>query len=512
MDNNPFIIKQRTSLEKWLITITVMLVAVMEVLDMTIVNVSLRDMMGTFGATITQITWVITAYVVSSAVIMPLTGFLTETVGRRKLLLINIVGFMVASLLCGISTSLTEIIIFRALQGIFGACLIPLSQFIMRSTFEKKELGMAMTVWAMGIMIAPIMGPTLGGYITENLSWHWVFFINVPVCVIAFMMTLNLIEESPTEKKPVDFIGLILLAAGVGCLQTFLEEGSSHDWFSSNFILFLAITSAFCIAAFIIRSLDTPHPLIKLSIFKDRQFVSCSLIMVAFPLALFGMLTLQPLMVETVMNYPPDAAGWVMAPRGLASLLFMPFVPMLMKRFDARLLIAFGIFVVGIGTLFMTRWNLNVSFEKMAWESVIQGAGMAFVFAPLSTIIFDTLPQRDISAAAGMFSFGRNIGLSIGVAMFSTIVVTQTQVNWSRLGEHINVYNPNLTHWLQAQNLNLNDPTTPAQLANVLGTQASMIAYLNVYWLSALSFFVMMPLVLFIKHGRVANLKMGGAH
>ncbi len=501
-----------TAANKWLITLTVMLVAIMEVLDITIVNVSLRDMMGTFGATISQITWVITAYVVASAVLMPLTGFLTQIIGQRKLLLINIVGFMITSMLCGLATSLPEIIAFRALQGVFGACLIPLSQFIMRDTFSKKELGMAMAVWAMGIMIAPILGPTLGGYITQNLNWRWVFFINVPVCIIAFMLTLDLIKESPTRKTPIDFVGLALLTLGVGSLQTFIEEGARDGWFESTFIKILAICAFFGITAFILRCLQAEHPLVKFHIFKNRQFISCSFIMLLFPMALFGMLTLQPLMLQTVMNYPPLDAGLIMAPRGLASLCLMPIVPFLMKKMDARFILALGFILVGLGTFLMTQWNLSVSFSHMAWESVIQGMGMAFVFSPLSALVFDDLPPQDIPGAAGMFSFSRSMGLSIGIAVFTTILTNQSQINWNRLGGHLTIFNPALKSWLSANHLSLNDPTTYPQLANLLSTHSNMIAYLDVFALSTVAFFLMIPFLFWIKKGRITHEIMEGAH
>jgi DHA2 family multidrug resistance protein len=494
-----------SSTEKWLITATVMLVAVMEVLDITIVNVSLREMMGTFGATVSEITWVITAYVVASAIVMPLTGFLVDNFGRKKILLTNIIGFMITSILCGISTSLIEIIVFRALQGVFGASLIPLSQFILRDTFPKKELGKAMAIWAMGIMVGPILGPTLGGYITEHLSWHWVFFINIPVCIIAFVLALSMITETPRKNRPVDWPGIISLAIGIGCLQTFLEEGYRYDWFASHTILFLFVTAIAGIAVFIVRSVGNPNAVIDMSIFKDRQFVSCAFIMTAFSGTLFGALVLQPLMTEVLMQYPSSQTGLIMAPRGLASLLFMPFIPFLMQRVSAKIIIAIGMLLCAYGTYLMAKWNLDINMGKMAWEATIQGLGMSCVFGPLSTIVFDNLPHEKIAAASGVFSFSRNMGLSIGVALLTTVLTTQTQVNWNRLGGHINSMNTNLWHWLNVQHLSIHSPAAIQRLTNVLYTQASMISYVNVYWLAAILFVVMVPLVLFIKKGHISG-------
>lgn len=502
---------QYSNTEKWLITVTVMLVAVMEVLDITIVNVAMREMMGTFAATITEITWVITAYVVSSAIVMPLTGFLVDNLGRKKILLVNIVGFMITSILCGTSTTLFEIIVFRALQGVFGASLIPLSQFILRDTFPKKELGKAMAVWSMGIMVGPILGPTLGGFITEHLSWHWVFFINVPVCIIAFVLTLSMITETPRKPRPVDWFGISALAIGIGCLQTFLEEGYRHDWFSSHYILILAVIAFMGLSIFIVRSVGNSNSVIDMSIFKDRQFVSCCLLMAAFSATLFGALVLQPIMTEVLMQYPPSKAGLIMAPRGIASLLFMPFIPLLLRRYNAKLLIAIGMLITAFGTHLMAKWNLQISMAQMAWQSSVQGIGMSLVFGPLSTVIFETLPHEKIAAASGMFSFSRNIGLSIGVALLTTVSTSQTQVNWNRLGMHINSMNSNLWHWLQVQNLSIHDPIAIHRLGQLLSQQASMIGYINVYWLASVIFVIMVPLVLLIKKGHV-NIGSMSAH
>ncbi len=501
---------QRSSAIKWLITLTVMLVAVMEVLDITIVNVALREMMGTFGATISQITWVITAYVVASAIVMPLTGFLVDNFGRRRILLINIAGFLVTSLLCGISNSLLEIIVFRALQGVFGASLIPLSQFILRDTFPPKELSKAMAVWAMGIMVGPILGPTLGGYITKHLSWLWVFFINVPVCIIAFVLTLSMISESTLVKKSIDWWGISFLALGIGCFQTFIEEGYRYDWFNSHGILALFIISIFSIAAFIIRSTNNPNSVIKMSIFRNQQFVSCTLVLSCFCMALFGALVMQPLMAEVLMGYPPSQTGLIMAPRGIASLLTMPLIPFLMKRFNGKAILIVGLILTSYGTFLMAGWNLQTSMSVMATDTIIQGIGMSFIFAPLSILVFESLPAEDIASAAGMFSFGRSMGLSIGVAALSTVLTNETQINWNRLGGHISEFNSNLIHWVNIQHLSLHNPLAISKLSSLLYQQASMVAYVDVYWLAAVAFLAIIPLVFFIKTGRTSGNMMGG--
>jgi len=503
MNNHQFV--AASSMEKWLITVTVMLVAIMDVLDITIVTVALREMVGAFGASPSQITWVVTAYVVASAIVMPLTGFLVTNLGRKKVLLIIIIGFMITSILCGLSTNLLEMIIFRALQGVFAASLIPLSQLILRETFPKNQLDKAMAIWAMGIMVAPIIGPALGGYITQHLSWHWIFFINVPVCVIAFVLAIGMIKESTIVRQPIDWLGLILLAGGIGSLQTFIEEGSRNGWFSSHIMLTLFLIAVFFLTLFIIRGINNPNSIVKISIFRNLQFTSCTLILTAYTMILFGVITLQALMVQILNGYPPQQTGLIMIPRGLAALFAMPFVPMLLRFLNAKLIIAVGIFITAIGTFVMAKWNLQTDLGTIAWESSIQGIGMSLVFAPLSIIVFDTLPPADTASASGMFSFGRSIGLSIGVALLTTVWTTESQINWNRLGEHISQSNINLLHWLNAHHLNIHNPIVPQKLASLLYQQSSMIGFLDVYWIGAVGFILMLPLVLLIRKGRYSG-------
>ncbi len=509
MTTNQFL--ANSPVEKWAITVTVMLVAVIDVLDITIVTVALREMMGAFGANSSQITWVVTAYVVASAIVMPLTGFLVGNFGRRKVLLVTIIGFMITSVLCGLSTNLIEIITFRALQGLFAASLIPLSQLILRETFPPKQLDKAMAIWAMGIMVGPIIGPALGGYITQHLSWHWIFFMNVPVCVIAFILSIGLIKESPLHKQPIDWLGLALLAIGVGCLQTFIEEGYRYNWFASHTLLFLFLLAIFAIAAFLIHSIGNPHSIVKMSIFRNLQFTTCTVIITIYTMFLFGVIILQTLMIEVVIRYPPLQTGLIMVPRGLAALLTMPLIPTLLKFLNAKLIIAIGLIISALGTFVMTGWNLQTNMGTLAWESGIQGIGMSFVLATLSIIVFDTLTEADTAAASGMFSFGRSIGLSIGVALLTTVLTNETQINWHRLGSYLNQFNSNFIHWLNVQNLSLHNPIVAQKLSTILYTQSTMISFLDVYWIGGIALLLMLPLVLLIPHGRVNN-KSIGAH
>lgn len=484
---------------KWIITITVMSVAVIEVLDMTIVNVALPNMMGALGANSDQITWVLTSYIVSSAICMPLTGFLVTRFGRKRLLTINIVGFLLTSALSGMSVTLTQIVLFRTLQGIFGATLVPMSQYILRDTFPIEEQGKAMAIWGIGIMCGPIFGPTLGGYITESLNWRWIFYINVPVCIMAFFMTLKFIEETPRKKEFVDWFGLALLAVGIGALQIMLDQGSQDNWFQSNFIIILSLLSAYCLIFFVIRGLSYSKNIINIRLFSDSNFTTATVMLTLYSITVFGLLTLLPIMLEDLMNYPVDTAGWVMAPRGLTCAISMAIMAKLINKIDIRLLITAGLFFTVIGTFMMTQFSLNMSESYVITSGAVQGFGMGLFFVPMSTIALSTLPPQSTAEGSGLFSFGRSLGSSIGISLFSTVLSQESQVNWNRLGGHITAYSPALKQWLAQQNLTLSNPLTPQLLAQTLSQQSTMIAFLDCYWLAMILILLMFPLVLFMK-------------
>lgn len=488
-----------TGITRWLVTLTVILVAVVEVLDMTIVNVSLPNMMGALGADNEQITWVLTSYVVSAAICMPLTGFLVNRIGQKKLLLVNIIGFLIASTLCGLSTSLMEMVIFRVMQGVFGAALVPLSQIILRETFTAEEQGKAMAIWGIGIMVAPVLGPTLGGYITEALNWRWVFYINIPVCAIAFLLAWQLIKENPTRQDKIDWLGLFLMALGIGCLQIFLDRGNQEDWFNSKEILTLFIFWTVSLGLFIWRGSRINDNIINLRLFLDRNFFSGCLLMMLYSVGIFGIITIQPLLLEGYMHYSTSASGIIMAPRGLATAIGMMMVASLIKKYDARYIAGTGLFISALGTWLMSSHTLNASIFYMMWTTSVQGFGMGLFFVPLSVIAFSTLPKTAIAEAAGIFSFSRNLGISIGVSILSTLISRETQANWNRLGGHINVYNPNLTYWLNHQHWNLHDPLTLGTLQEQLAGQAAVIAFNDVFWLVAITFFALIPLIFMLK-------------
>lgn len=494
-----------TSFEKWMITVTVMLVAVVEVLDMTIVNVSLPNMMGSFSATSKEITWILTAYIVSAAICMPLTGTLLRQFGQRRLLLLNIVGFLIASMLCGAATSLSAMIGFRILQGIFGASLVPISQYILRTTFSRAEQGAAMAIWGMAIMTAPILGPTVGGHITEALNWRWIFYINIPVCLLAFVMTLKFIRVSPYGHEKIDWRGLFLMVIAVGSFQVFIDRGNSENWFDSNFITGLAALSAISFVTFIYRGWNKKHHIINLRLFTERHFSMTFVIFAIYSVGIFGTLVLLPIMLETALNYPPDIAGDVMAPRGIAAALAMVMVSRLNKYVDNRILVFVGIIITAWGTYQMTFFNMSGDMMTYIMPGLIQGVGVGMVIVPLSSCAFDYLEKSQVAEATGLFSFGRSMGVSIGISILTTIHVHQTRVNWQRLGAHIQATNPNFTHWASNHGLSVNPLLSLQLAAQQVQQQSTMIAFIDAFWAATLLLLMILPLVFFLKKGRDKN-------
>jgi len=484
---------------RWLLGIAVMLATVMVILDMTIVNVALPHMMGSLGATANQITWVLTAYIVMEAIFIPMSGFLAAWLGRRRLMLVSISGFVVASALAGQSDSLAEMVLFRLLQGGFGAAVIPLSQSIMVDNFPSDERGKAMALWGVGIMLGPILGPTLGGYITQHLDWRWVFYINVPIGIINLLMISRLMKPETPRWEKFDWIGALLLAAGIGSLQILLDRGNQENWFHSGMIVAMAVVSITGLVTFALRSWSRPDSVLQLQLLKDRNLVLASLMMAGFGMALFGMIVLQPLMLERLFNYPAETTGLVMAPRGLASALGMFVVSGLISRVGSPRLVLVGLVLAAAGTWPMTWYNLDLSIGWFIWPSILQGLGMGMIFVPLSALVYETLPRSATDQGSAIFNLARTVGSAVGISIVATIFTRMTQVNWNRLGGDINPYNPALQQWLAVKHLTIADPLAPQLLAHELGRQASMIGFIDAYWFVTLSFLLLAPLLLLLR-------------
>ena len=489
---------QSHAFHRVIVTLCVMMVAIIEVLDMTIVNVTLPDMMGQLGANVDQITWVLTSYIISAAILMPLTGLLIKRFGVKYLLLLNILGFLIASILCGLSSNLSEIVFFRVLQGLFGASLVPLSQFILREIYTEEEQGMAMAIWGIGIMTAPVLGPTLGGYIAEHWGWRWVFFINIPVCIGALLLSFYAVQDTPHEQVSIDWLGLCLMAVGIGTLQTWLDRGNTENWLDSNFILVLVILSIVFLILFIIRGCWVPNSIVNLKIFRNRHFSVTTVLLMGYCFATMGTLALQPLMLETLFGYPSSLAGLLMAPRGVFSAISMFISGQLIKKVGVRWLLGAGLLFSTWGNELMSSFNLQTDFYSMIEAGVVQGLGMGLFFVPASTIVMKTLDQSLVGEASGLFSFGRSMGSSLGISGFSTVLSRESQINWQHLIAHIHLNNFNLNRWLNLHHIDHLHGQSAVQMVEMVHRQAEMIGFLNAYHFSSLSYLLLLPLLLLL--------------
>ena len=425
------------------LVIAVVLTAVLEVLDMTIVNVSIPHMLGTFAATPDQITWVLTSYIVAAAVVMPLTGYLSNWLGRRRLLLTAIIGFVVSSALCGMSWSLESMVVFRLAQGVFGAPLVPLSQAILLDAFPRSRHGQALAIFGMGIMVAPVIGPALGGYLTENYSWRMVFYINVPLGIFALLMAIGYLPKRAIKDMKTDWVGMGLLVLAVGALQYVLDQGQSRDWFNSRVIVSGTIIAIFASAAFFLRGWNKSDNIIDLSLLRDRNFVAGTLAITAYGISLFGWMAIMPLFSQRLLGYPPDVAGTLFIPRGIVSAITLAITgSILIRMFDARYLVTAGLIMTALGTLPMAYFNLYVDFWGIATPGMLAGIGSGLFFVPLTAVAFASIPKGQYDEASGVYALMRGIGGSAGIAVVSWLFVRQTQIHFNELTAHVTPLQP----------------------------------------------------------------------
>lgn len=484
-----------------LLSIAVMSATVMQVLDTTIVNVALPHMQGELSATPDQISWVLTSYMVASGVFMPLTGYFSDRMGQKRFLITSIIGFVVASVLCGLSSSLGEIVVFRLLQGVAGAALVPLSQSVMVNAYPHEERGRAMAIWGMGVMVGPILGPTLGGWLTETLSWRWTFFINLPVGVLSALLALAHIPDTERRERDMDWMGLALLSLGIGGLQWVLDRGNQDDWFAAPSIQLAAYLSLVGFVGYYLHARShRGHPLFRMEIFADRNFATASLLIAFLGLGLFGSMLLQPLMLEGLMGYPTITTGLALAPRGFASMFSMMVVGKLIGRVDPRALIVTGILIFSLGSWQTTHYSLVMGFGWVVLPMMLQGMGLGMVFVPLSTLAFSTLPKHYSAEAAGMYSLLRTIGSGIGISVVATVLTRHAGIAWHNVGGHIDPYNPAVAGYLNGIGLPAGSPQGAGVLAAELGRQSQMIAFLDAYTFVAVAFAAMLPLVFIMKN------------
>jgi MFS transporter, DHA2 family, multidrug resistance protein len=482
------------------VVFTVMLVAILEVLDSTIINVALPHMMSALNANQEQITWVLTSYVVASAVMLPLTGFLSRLFGEKNLLLFNTSFFMLSSLCCGLATSLGFIVFMRCIQGVFGAALIPLSQSFVRQSYPREKQGKAMAIWGMGVMVAPVLGPTLGGIITEHASWRWVFYINLPACITALILGSYCLPKISGKKIKIDWLGIFFMFVSISSLQLFLDQGNSKDWFDSNLILALAFAATVAMALFIYRSLSYKKPAINIRLFQERNFALSTICLALFSATQFSLLALEPILLQSVYHYTALNCGLALLPMGICSAISIGISSVFINRVKVKYILATGIMLCIFGSHYLSTMTLQAAKIDFLIANCILGFGMGFFMVPLSIYALANIPAKDITDGAGLFSYGRMLGTSIGISLMITLVTRETQINWNRLGSNINIYNNNLTRWLQYHHGSIHNAVTLSNLQQTLFAQSYFQAFIDAFHLASIIFLIMIPLIFLMKN------------
>ena len=479
---------------KLMITLILMLSTVMQALDTTIVNVSLPHMEGSLGATQDQISWVLTSYIVAAAIMTPATAWVAGRIGRTRLLVISLIGFTIVSLFCGIAGSVSQMVFFRILQGVFGASMMPLSQAILLDTHSRAEMGRAMSIWGMGVMVAPILGPTLGGYLTEEYSWRWCFYINLPIGILAVLGTLAVIPESAVVKdRKFDWFGFSFLSLAIASVQLALDRGEQQGWFASAEINIEVVLAFFGLYMFIVHSMTSQRPFIDLSLFRDRAFVLCIIIATTTNIIFNGSFVLSPQLLQTELNYPVVTAGLVMGPRGLGTVVAMVAYGRYANKVDPRVPIALGLCVTGWTMYLMSGWSLMVGTEQFIWVGVIQGFGMGTTFVPMTSLAFSTLPPHLRTEASGMYALVRNVGGAVGISIVISRLSELTQSNHAHLGSFITQFRH------IAGTDHISGKAAIEMLNGDITRQAGMVAYVNVFRLLSVLSFAFLPLLLLVR-------------
>ena len=495
----------------WIVAISVMFATFMEVLDTTVVNVSLPHIAGSLSASVDEATWALTSYLVANAIVLPISGWLANYFGRKRLLIAAVGGFTFASFLCGLAPSLGVLILFRIIQGFTGGVLQPLSQAVLLEAFPPQDRGKAMAFWGLGIVVAPMLGPVLGGWLTDDLSWRWIFYINIPVGVASVIMTTLFVFDPPYIRKTasrVDVWGIGLLAVGIGALQVVLDKGQEADWFSSHWILYLTILSAVAVAMFLIYELRARHPVVDLRVLRVRTYSAGVFLMTVLGFVLYGSLVLIPILLQTLLGYPALEAGIAMFPRGLGSFIGMPVVGVLVSRFDPRKLLVLGFIGAGF-SLFQLSWlNLSSGYWDIFWPQIIQGLSLSLLFVPLTTVTMDPIPKESMGNATSIFNLMRNVGGSVGIASVTTILARRSQMHINLLGSHVTPYDPQtqvmidrLRQTFMARGSDLVAATRQAYAVvfGMVERQASMLSFTQTFALLGVIFLAVIPLVFILK-------------
>jgi len=488
---------------RMLITVCAMTATIMQALDTTIANVALPYMQGSLSASLDQINWVLTSYIVAAAIMTAPMGWLADRFGRKKLFITCVAGFTVASLLCALAQNIEQMVVFRLLQGMAGAALVPLSQSVLLDAYSAEERASAMAIWGVGVMLGPIMGPTLGAWLTDNYSWHWVFLINLPIGILTVAGLLFFMQETRRhEHLRFDWFGFIALAVGIGSLQLLLDRGEQVGWFGAGESWIELIVSAVGFYYFFAHSLTTPEPFVRFELFKDRNFVSGCVFMVVIGVVLFGTMALVTPFMQNLLGYPIQTAGFLLGSRGIGTLLTMMVAPRLMRLIPTRYLILAGLLATG-GTLYwMTGFSFDVSQQTIVATSIIQGVGLGLLFVPITSVAFQTLPGELRNSGTSILTLVRNIGSSIGISMVIANLTDKTIEMHARLTEQVTPFNNALQMPDVASVLNLATDAGRALLDQIVTQQAMMIAYLNDFKLLMVLTLAMIPLVLIIGTAR----------
>lgn len=506
---------RRPGVNRWLIAVAVMSSAVMETLDTSVVNVSLPHIAGSLSSSTDEATWVLTSYLVANAIILPISGWLANVIGRKRLLLTVVTGFTLSSALCGMAPSLPALIFFRVLQGITGGGLQPLSQAVLLEEFPLEERGKAMGFWGMGIVAAPILGPTVGGWLTDAYSWRWVFYINLPIGIFSLIMISLFLYDPPYIRRGgtrVDLWGLGMLAVGMGALQIMLDKGQEEDWFGSRFIILLAVIACVLLPLFVIRELHIQKPIVRFRLMKYRSFAAGIAIVTVMGFVLYGTLVLLPLFMQTLLGWTAVTAGLWTSPRGIGTALCMPLVGYLLgKGWDGRRMLIFGFVVASLAFFGYSHMNLQSGTWDIFWYQINQGVGMAFVFVPLTTLTMDAIPLAETGYATSLYSVMRNIGSSMGISFVTTWVARRSQFHQSVLVSHATPFDPGARNFLsQARRMMFNSGSdwytagqqATSQLYGIIQQQAALLSFVEVFRIMGYLFLLVTPLVLLMKRSR----------
>lgn len=494
-------------LRKWIITITVIMASLLELIDTTIVNVALPQIMGNLGATLEDAGWLVTGYAVANVIILPMSGWLGDRFGRKNYFMASIVLFTLASILCGNATGLYELIAFRILQGLAGGGLLSTAQAILMETWPREEVGMATALFGLGAVVGPTVGPTIGGFIVDNFSWPWIFYVNVPVGALAAFLVSTFVKESPRYAKgqPVDWWGILLLAIGVGSLQVVLEKGESEDWFATPYISVLTISTVLAAVAFVWRELSTDHPVVNFRILKYRSFTIGIFTSFVLGFALYGSMFTFPVFCQNLLGFSAQQTGELMFPGGLATICMMPFVGMMLKRgIPAQFMATLGFFLFFVFSWMLSTSTLESGTNNFFWPLIIRGIGMSVLFVPLITLGIQDLHGKDIGQGTGLNNMMRQLGGSFGIAILTTFIHVNSGNNRNILLENVNAYNPAYLEKKQAfiqgfQGKGFN-PFDAEQMANramegVITKQTMLVTYDNIYLLVGVFVLCCIPLV-----------------